>query len=87
MEKREIAEVIGGGALTAAVDIAIEKVFISNTEYWAGKFPFIDLRPLAPLDDMLIMAVPGAVALLAHRAKRNTIRNIALGGFITDLEW
>lgn len=85
MEKREFAEVIGGGALAATVDIGIETVWASNKEYWAGRFPFIGLDPLPPLDDMLIMAVPGAVALLAHRAKHNTIRNIALGGFVYGL--
>jgi hypothetical protein len=85
MEKREIAEVIGGGALTAIADIGIETVWASNKEYWSGKFPFIPLEPLPPLDDMLIMAVPGVVAFLAHRAKRNTIRNVALGGFAYGL--
>jgi len=77
---KTVAELLGGAGATAAFDGILQSVFLSNPDYWTGKFPFVGIKELPPLDDWIVAGVPGLVALLGALTGNKDLFRAGVGG-------
>jgi hypothetical protein len=78
---KTFAELVGGAGATAAFDGILQSVFLSNPDYWNGKFPFLAfMKELPPLDDWIVAGVPGLVALLGALTGNKDLFRAGVGG-------
>ena len=81
--KEELPLIFGGAVTTGVIDGAMQMIWTSNPEKWSGKFPYMGtLRPLPPVDDWIVLAVPTIVYGIGHFTKREKLKAFGLGGLL-----
>jgi len=77
------AAMVAGALTTGVVDGAIQSVYVSNPEKWTNKFPFVGtVRPLPPVDDWIVLAVPAVAYAAGYFAKSAAAKSFGLGGLL-----
>ena len=79
---KAFAELVGGAGATAIFDGVLQSIYLANPDYWSGRFPFqtVFTERLPSLDDWIVAAVPGLLALLGALAGNKDLFMAGLGG-------
>jgi hypothetical protein len=72
------------GAFTSGlVDAVLEGIYVSNPEYYSGKFPYVPtIGPLPPADDWIVFGVSLAPWLAGKYMKRKALEEFGEGALL-----
>lgn|GEM_PF-4308799 len=76
--RKETAEILG--AFSAGIlDGVLEGVYLAKASELTGKFPYIGVEQLPPVDDWLVLGASAAAFLLGRAAKLENVKAFGKG--------